>query len=278
MTTRFADAGRKLQARVRNFFDPPLDGDATPLEILHGVLDDLERRIQPVGRGRRIFPCGRVRVRLGPAAAGRDALQAVFDTLRPRFLERLAELGCEPPDPLDVQVILLDRRPPEWPDAQPFAIECGRAGPETPAPPASSGALAITVLKGAATRDRYTFDQPVIRIGRTAEPADDRGRVRRNDVVFLEAVDGTTETVGRAHARLAREPGAREYRIYNESISNPTCVRRDGEAIPVAPRDPRGVRIRPGDEILLGRAVLMIEAAPSAGVSGAESAAPGGLP
>ena len=62
--------------------------------------------------------------------------------------------------------------------------------------------LHISVVKGAATEESYSFTESVISIGRTAEPTDERGRVRRNDVAFLDEVDGITETVGRAHARL----------------------------------------------------------------------------
>ena len=70
---------------------------------------------------------------------------------------------------------------------------------ETQTPPPDG---LVAVLKGAATEGTYTFTEPVISIGRSEDPTDELGRVRRNRVAFLDTVDGVTETVGRAHARL----------------------------------------------------------------------------
>ena len=50
----------------------------------------------------------------------------------------------------------------------------------------------------------------MISIGRSEDPTDALGRVRRNRVAFLDVVDGVTETVGRAHARLRFDAGANE--------------------------------------------------------------------
>ena len=62
--TRLAGFGRDLQSRLRQYFEAPLDGDASPLEIGQAVLDDVERRVQPVGRGQRVFPYTQVVVRV----------------------------------------------------------------------------------------------------------------------------------------------------------------------------------------------------------------------
>ena len=56
-----------LQSRLKKFFDTTLDAAATPLEIGQAVLDDVERRVEPVGRGRRVFPYTRL---LAPRPAG----------------------------------------------------------------------------------------------------------------------------------------------------------------------------------------------------------------
>ncbi|MEP6916915.1 MAG: FHA domain-containing protein, partial [Acidobacteriota bacterium] len=122
--------------------------------------------------------------------------------------------------------------------------------------PANAGSLRVTVVKGAAAEPEYTFTDAVVAIGRTAEPADELGRVRRNHVVFMDAVDGVTETVARAHARIQRADG--QYRIFHEGTSNATFIIRGGTPIPVAPRDPRGVRIQSGDEVQLGRALIRL--------------------
>jgi len=72
-------------------------------------------------------------------------------------------------------------------------------------------------------------------------------------------VDGVTETVGRAHARLRFDRACGAYRLYDEGSSNGTAILRDGDVITVARRDPRGVRVRTGDEIQVGRALLRID-------------------
>ena len=114
------------------------------------------------------------------------------------------------------------------------------------------------MVKGQCAEAEFVFDEPVIAIGRTAEPTDALGQVRHNHIAFLEARDGVNETVGRAHARLQFDPGAGSYVLYNESSSNPTSIIRDGRAIRVAPRDPRGVRVMAGDQLQLGRALLRV--------------------
>jgi hypothetical protein len=260
VTARFVDMGKALQSRIRDFFDSPLDAAATPLELVRAVLADLERKVEPVGRGRRVFPYDHVHVRLGPVAAERPALQAAFDGLGGRFQERLRELQCTPPSTLDVRVSFLKKPPAEWNPAQLFSVECrSDADPSTaPREDRRPRRMRLTVVKGAATEETYAFAQSVISIGRTAEPTDGRGRVRRNDVVFLDNVDGVTETVGRAHARLQLDGKTGEYRMFNEAASNPTFIIRDGATIQVPARDPRGVRVCAGDEIQIGRAVIRV--------------------
>ena len=54
MSRRLGDIGRDLQARLKNFFDTPLDAAATPLEVCQAVVDDVELHVEPVGRGRRV--------------------------------------------------------------------------------------------------------------------------------------------------------------------------------------------------------------------------------
>ena len=141
-------------------------------------------------------------------------------------------------------------------------VECSNdlevAQSSAPAP-IERPSLQLTIVKGQCELARYTFASGTIAIGRGTEPADVFGRVRRNDVAFLDVRDGVTETVARAHARLEfdRELGA--YVLFNESTSNPTFLLRGGRSIRVVPRDPRGVRVQPGDALQLGRAIVRIE-------------------
>ena len=78
------DIGKDLQARLQNFFDTPLDAAATPLEICQAVLDDVERHVQPVGRGRRVFPYTRIAIRVRQAQPDRAPTRIRLRSLRPQ--------------------------------------------------------------------------------------------------------------------------------------------------------------------------------------------------
>jgi FHA domain-containing protein len=258
---RLSDIGKEWQSRLKGFFESPLGPDAHPLEIFQAALDDLERRVQPVGRGGRRFPYNRIVVEVASTHADAATLAVVFRDFDARLRERLAELRCEVPPKLHVAVELPEQPPAEWPVGQLYSLQCHadadadalRVGREEPG---DVGSLRVTVVKGASAEPEYTLTDAVVAIGRTAEPADELGRVRRNHVVFVDAVDGVTETVARAHARIQRV-GA-QYRIYHEGTSNATFIIRGGTPIPVAPRDPRGVRLQSGDEVQLGRALIRV--------------------
>ena len=81
--------------------------------------------------------------------------------------------------------------------------------------------------------------------------------VRRNDIVFEEGADEANITVSRKHAHIVREEG--EYRIWDDGSEFGTRVFRDGRTIEVPPGNRRGEKLRPGDEIYLGRARLRFE-------------------
>jgi AcrR family transcriptional regulator len=261
VAVRLSHLTRELQSRIREFFDEPLGTDATPLEIREAVLDHVEARVQPVGRGKRVFPYNRVLVRIAGTRADRPALEAAFDGLDAKIRDRLAELRCEGPRHLQATTAFPEEIPATWTAGQLFAVEYGRE--EEPASrdailPARQPSLRVLVLKGSAAQDEYTFTQASVPIGRTPEPADHLGRVRRNRIAFLDSVDGVTETVGRAHARLEFDAETGSYRLFDEGSSNGTSIVREGNVVPVPPQDPRGVRVESGDEIQLGRAVIQV--------------------
>lgn len=258
MTARLWDMGRELHSRVKNFFDGPLERDASPLELLQATLDTLEQRVQPAGRGSRVFPYNRIAICIAQPDADRDAIHGVFRQLEPRFRERLAELRCDAPPSLAIELNVMS----ESIEAQPvLALEC-RQDEEAPvAPPLVSNptrTLHVAIVKGDCEQIAYTFDEPVVAIGRTADPVDAQGNVRRNHVAFRDTRDGVTETVARAHARIARDSATGDYHLFNESSSNPTNIVRAGRALRVPARDPRGVRLQSGDEVQLGRAAIRL--------------------
>ena len=257
--TRLWHIGRDLQSRLKVFFDNPLSPDATPLELLHATLEQLEAKIQPAGRGRRIFPYDRIGIRITQPGADPVALQAIFGQLETRLRERLQELRCDAPEIIDASISISDT--PDESEQPVLSIECSASEREHDEPAAVANGyppLRITVVKGQCTEPEYVFEEPVVAIGRTAEPADAFGQVRHNHVAFVEERDGINETVGRAHARLQFDRESGHYHLYNEGSSNPTSIIRSGRTIRVPPRDPRGVRVQSGDQLQLGRALLRV--------------------
>ncbi len=257
MTARLVDVGRRWHARVRTFFDAAPDANASPLELLQAALDQLERQTQPSGRGSRVFPYTRLVVHVAQPNADRAALAAVFEQLPARLRERLAEIRCDMPGDLQSSVAVAqsaqEGRGVLWIECSGDSDGLSRSAADRELP-----RLLVSVVKGQCEQAEYTFQDGGIAIGRGAELADSIGRVRRNDVVFLDVRDGVSETVARAHARLAFDPVSRSYHLFNESGSNPTFVRRDGRSLRVVARDPRGMRVQSGDEVQLGRAVLKL--------------------
>jgi hypothetical protein len=272
---RLTGFGKDLQSRIRAFFDTPLDATATPLEISKAVLDEVERQVQAVSRGRRIFPFVAVIVRVCSNPAASAAMVAAFDDIGARIRERLTEVRCELPRVLDVRVDCLDEAPAAWAAGRVFDVSFvadparpvigGGAPAGTTSGTVTSVAppvLHVTVLAGTVEASTGRFTEGTVSIGRSADPEDDLGRVRRNRLAFVDVVDGINETVGRAHARLRSDAATREVRLFDEGSRNGTSILRDGEVITVHRRDPRGVRVRSGDEIRLGRALLRIEIEP----------------
>jgi hypothetical protein len=255
MTEQLWDAARTLTRRVRGFFDAPPAAGATPLELLQAALDELEKRVQPRGRGARIFPYTTVVVTVTQPGADRAAIEAVFDQLAARLRERLAEVRCEIPATLDASVTVIDGPNGDGPILQ---VECGNTDSAAARIARRIPELRLHVAKGQCDLADYTFTGGSVSIGRGAEPADALGRIRRNDVAFGDGRDGVTETVARAHARIEFDPALRAYLLFNESTTNPTFLLRDGRSLRIAARDRRGVRVVSGDAVQLGRAVVSL--------------------
>jgi len=81
--------------------------------------------------------------------------------------------------------------------------------------------------------------------------------IRRNDIVFEEGADEANATVSRGHAHIRHEAG--EYRICDDESEYGTRIFRDGRSIEVPRGNRRGEKLRPDDEIYLGRACLRFE-------------------
>jgi len=253
MNERMARVKKGIDA-VRRFLDPPLEPDAPPMEVRAAVIDAIERHVTVTGVAARVFPYGAVSVHvLLTRPEDRTPFDLVFDDLETRLRQRLRELRCDVPAGFAARAGLLDEPPPAWTPGQRFAIEYARL---EPAPPSRVPTLDVTILKGTASRETYSFRSTLILIGRTAVAVDTRGRVRRNHIAF----DQRSPTVSRAHARIVYDRERAEFRLLDDGSARGTRLVRGEVTLDVRPQheDSRGVRLETGDEIHAGDAALRI--------------------
>jgi hypothetical protein len=264
---------RSAAARVRAWFEPPLEDDARPLEIRHAILEHVEQLAEPAAAGRRVLPRNRIVVTvLAPDEPARDLLHAALADLDVAIRTRLGELRCPLPHGFCVDTDYVAEPRPEWRQGQRFAVELARAagGRAAPAPSTSAAAagsgdaaapvpsLHIAVTKGAASEATYVFSEAKVLIGRTSGPVDRAGRPRYNHVVFLDEGDEHNATVGRAHASIRFMPDRHQFRLFDDGSHNGTRIVRRGETIDVMPHNPVGVALLSGDEIQFGTAAVLV--------------------
>ena len=262
LLTRVDGALRAAVQRVQQWFDPPLDREAAPLEIREAIIEEIEQRVESAGAGRRVLPYNRITVTmLAPDKPTRARLHAALAGLQDSIVARLGEIRCVIPAGFAVEIRYVTRAAGAWAPHQRLAVACDqRDAPEAPsAAPGAPARLQITVARGQATHASYTFAESHIRIGRSEQPIDGLGRPRTNQVVFLEDGDDYTRTVGRAHASIRYDAARREYRVFDDGSHNGTRVMRDGTLFEVKPHDPVGVTLRSGDEIQVGTAALRVQ-------------------
>ncbi len=257
--------GKTLIARVRGWIRP-WTGGAEPMEVHRAVLEDVESRVVAAGGGRKLFPYGRVRIRL--LASGEEE-RAVLEALARDAWDlpgevraRLAAAGARCQEELEVTVTVTGETGPEFGERR-FAVAYERgeavppAAPEATAP-RSRPTLVLTVLAGEATQRVYTPAGDRVHVGRLPEILDADGRVRRrNDVAFSEEGE-VNQTVSREHARIAWEPEEASWWLRDEGSAYGTRVFRAGRAIEVSAHDRRGVRLQHGDELSFGRARVKV--------------------
>ena len=256
---------REIEARISGTVERTSrrvtqSGARTPLEVAHAIVDAVDTHAHVAGRGHRTFAAKEIRVTVLAATRNvRDQYEAVFEgamPLRERILERLESLGCGRDD-LSVAVSYAAQARPGWvgPD---FHVVFPRAEPSHARTAVDEGPDAIIelrVIHGAAEQPAYFCSQSRVDIGRCRDVRDLGQRlVRTNHVVFVDSADPVNQSVSRQHAHIASEGGG-DVRVYDDGSAHGTAVLRSGQTIPVPPGS-RGVRLRSGDEILLGEARL----------------------
>jgi hypothetical protein len=236
-----------------------------PLEILHALLEDVERQVQPAGRGRWVFPFNRVTVEvLAPTRDARARLAGVIGdatALRARIADKLqptCRLGQ-----LDIRIVFRTKRPAHWhqPEyhVQYERVDAEPAGQSRPA--VGPSAIELIVTNGIASQRRFSFKTDRIDVGRGTEVLDTRQRLlRRNQIAFPDDGHDVNQTVSRRHAHILYRESSREYRLYDDNSARGTSIVRSGATIPVPPGG-RGVGLRSDDELILGQARLRVKIA-----------------
>lgn len=249
-----------------------------PLEIRQALLERIVDLTQPVGRGRRVLPFDGLDVDvLAETEDARRVLEAVLERdegLEAAVLAALSAAGCAPKAGFAVRVRYRRKAPAGWAGDQRFAV-AGRATPgaepvEATAPRAAGAAagpppaILLKVVKGRGARKALQLSADRVNLGRGAEVLDrDQRLVRRNQLAFVEG-EAASDTVSRAHAHIRCLPSG-ECRLRDDGSAHGTRIVRAGATIDVAAGNTRGVRLQPGDEIHLGRAVVRFALAEDAG-------------
>ena len=234
-----------------------------PLEIVHLVVDAVEHEIQPGGRGKRVFPFNSITLSvLAPSREERARFEAVLGgelPLRDRIVEHLRSKSCAIDD-LTLDVAYVAKAHKDWRHPQ-FTLAFTRVtrAPAKEAPRETAFArIDLTVVRGTAERKTYSFAAKRIDLGRCAEVRDTRNRlIRTNQVAFVEGSGEVNQSVSRRHAHLAYEPTSGAYRLRDDGSAHGTSVIRNGTTVAVPPGS-LGIRLRTGDELVLGDARLRI--------------------
>jgi hypothetical protein len=257
---------RRLESTIARRFDRAAR-DAVgavsrePLEVVHLVAEAVEREIQPGGRGTRVFPFNSITLSiLASSREERARFEAVLagePPLRDRIVERLRSKSCLIDD-LTLEVAYVARATKDWryPEFNLVLARVARtATNDAPRDPAY-GRIDLTVVRGTAARKSYSFAAKRIDLGRCAEVRDTRNRlVRTNHVAFIEGAGEVNQSVSRRHAHIEYEPTSGGYRLCDDGSVHGTSVVRNGSTVPVPPGS-LGVRLRTGDELVLGEARL----------------------
>jgi FHA domain len=262
------EKARRLESRIAGKLDQAAkgfvrSGDREPLEIVHAILDAVEREIQPAGRGKRAFPFNRIEVSVvAPSREARGRLEGAFagDTPLPaRIMERLRSAGCPTPD-IVVTIDYVARAQKTW-HAREFDVAFARVAEpavENAAGDSTPVRIDITVVRGVTDQRTYSFLAKRIDLGRCAEVRDSRNRlIRTNHVVFTEGSGDVNQSVSRRHAHIAYESSTGHFRLHDDGSGHGTGIVREGRTVAV-PRGSRGVRLQSGDEVILGEARVRI--------------------
>jgi hypothetical protein len=281
---------RKLESTIARRLDSAArelmgSGAREPIEIVNLIVDAVEREVQPGGRGRHVFPFNRIAVSVvAPSRDARARLESIVEGKPPlgeRIVDRLRAARCEVEN-LAVEVAYVGRPQKAWSNPD-FHLEFYREArarvaavsdatlAQPPGPHGGDGAqdpraaadeilgcIELTVLLGTAEQTTYSLAAERIDLGRSVEIRDRGHRlIRTNHVAFLEQGGDVNKSVSRQHAHITYDARSGHHRLHDDGSAHGTNVVRNGRTVAV-PGGTHGVRLRNGDEIVLGDARLRV--------------------
>ena len=237
----------------------PLESPRELAEIRFAVLEEVRRHSYRAG-ARMVFPFDLVRVTMRGVEESRASVfrSAFFrQYLEHEIQGKLRADGVRFPERLQTQVEVGTGLP--QPNEPWLTVAAGSQEEAV----ATRRPARLVVRTGSANAAELTLGKSRVHIGREVDVYRQGGIHRRNDLAFAEDSEAN-RSVSREHAHIDHDRKTGEYRLFNDRWYAPgtdcgTRIVRDGVSREV-PRDTRGTRLEDGDEIHLGRAVVIFEA------------------
>jgi hypothetical protein len=243
----------KIERAIGKVLRPQTGQTLEPIEIRREALREIADQVQPAGGGEYIFPFTAVHVDLYAADETQQSqLEAIF--AMPGFAEDvksgIADRGCpRPPLSIEVEIKTED-------STVPYRIQYQRSTKQGPKPAAPRPPARLVVIEGQAETNELVIDRDLIYIGRLKQVIHSRsGLERQNQLAF----DESESSVSRKHARIEYDAASGRFRVFNDPAI--TSVSRDGRGIPCDAT--RGLQLRSGDELILGKARVRFEIDPN---------------
>jgi len=248
----------------RTLFESPLARTASVesppelAEIRLAVLDEVRSNSYRAG-ARRVFPFDLVRVSM------RGVEESRASVFRSGFFRQYLEHEIQGslradhvrfPDQLRVEVDVATGLP--LADEPWLTVAATSQGQ----PDVLKKAVRLVVRQGQSNAPELSIQKSRVHIGREVDVYRNGGIYRRNDLAFVEDSE-VNRSVSREHAHIDYDAATGEYRLFNDrwyarGTDCGTRIVRDGVSLEVQ-RDTRGTKLEPGDEIHLGRAVVIFE-------------------
>ena len=253
-----------LEKFGRTMFESPLARTASVesppelAEIRFAVLDEVRRNSYRAG-ARRVFPFDLVRVSM------RGVEESRAGVFRSGFFRQYLEHEIQGslradhvrfPEQLRVEVDIETGLP--LADEPWLTVAVASQGE----PGGLTKAARLRVRHGQSNASELSIQKSRVHIGREVDVYRNGGMYRRNDLAFVEDSE-VNRSVSREHAHIDYDATTGEYRLFNDrwyarGTDCGTRIVRDGVSLEVH-RDTRGSKLEPGDEIHLGRAIVIFE-------------------